>query len=124
MKAILAAAIAAAFVFVLVAAGPAGARSCNRPTAYDLTVRLPREWPVFKRALVHFWGPHWLEAAVVSFGEGSWHPNARNGQYRGTFQLGADERRRYGDGPGLWAQAKAAHRYWKRGGWIHWDCQP
>lgn len=42
---------------------------------------------------------------------GTWSVWARNGQYRGLFQMGSWERRRYGHGTDPWAQARAARRY-------------
>jgi hypothetical protein len=53
---------------------------------------------------------------------------ARNGQYRGMFQMGSSERRTYGHGPDPWSQARAAHYYWSITGrdWSPWDpaCRP
>lgn len=100
----------------------ASLKYCNHPTASDYQ-RLPREYPAFNKALHHFWGAHWREAAIVSFGEGSWSPWAHNGQYLGTFQMGSAERARYGQGSSLWAQAKAAFAYYDSDhSWSHWDC--
>lgn len=53
---------------------------------------------------------------------------ARNGQYRGMFQMGKRERELYGHGPDPWKQAKAAHKYFVLSGrdWSPWDpiCRP
>lgn len=53
---------------------------------------------------------------------------ARNGQYRGMFQMGERERDIYGHGPDPWTQAIAAFRYYVGSGrdWSPWDwrCQP
>jgi hypothetical protein len=53
---------------------------------------------------------------------------AVNGQYLGFFQMGRDERRKYGHGPDAWSQARAAHFYWVVTGrdWSPWDpaCRP
>jgi hypothetical protein len=51
---------------------------------------------------------------------------ARNGQYRGMFQMGKDERETYGHGPDPWRQAFAAHRYyiWSGRDWSPWECKP
>lgn len=51
---------------------------------------------------------------------------ARNGQYRGLFQVSAHWRRAV---PGFaynpWAQARHAHRIYRlTGGWSHWACRP
>lgn len=73
------------------------------------------------------------EALVVASLEGGkfhWYRgtcnNAVNGQYLGCFQMGASERRIYGHGSGVWAQARAAYKYWKRSGrdWSPWSCKP
>ena len=104
----------------------APAQACSKPSKYQLYVKLPREYPAFKRALVLNFGRAWKEAAIVSWGEGSWHANATNGQYRGTFQMGSGERQRYGHGPTLVHQAAAAARYWRASGrdWSPWECRP
>lgn len=47
---------------------------------------------------------------------------ASNGQYLGIFQMGNIERRRYGHGNNVWAQSRAAHRYWLQSGWSPWEC--
>ena len=51
---------------------------------------------------------------------------ARNGQYRGLFQMGAHERATYGHGRDPWSQAFAAHRYYVLSGrdWSPWTCKP
>lgn len=99
-------------------------RSCTRPTAAKIA-SLPSQYPRFNRALHRYFGSHWLEAAIVSYGEGSWHSFALNGQYEGTFQMGSSERATYGHGPTLEEQTHAASRYSKHGtDWSHWDCQP
>lgn len=113
------AAIVAAMAFV----PSAGAVICHRPTSHDF-YRLQHEYPRFRHELVRSFGPHWREAAIVSFGEGSWQSFASNGQYQGTFQMGSSERRLYGHGSTLSAQVRAAWRYWKRNGWGPWDCKP
>lgn len=42
-------------------------------------------------------------------------------KYWGLFQMGRRERDLYGHGWNLWAQAKAAHAYWKIDhSWSHW----
>lgn len=103
----------------------ADAKTCARPSAAKIA-SLDREYPLFKRALVLHFGRAWKEAAVVSWGEGSWHWFAENGCYRGTFQMGCDERRRYGHSNTLAGQVAAAARYWRASGrdWSPWDCRP
>lgn len=49
---------------------------------------------------------------------------ANNGQYLGLFQMGSFARSRYGHGWNPWAQARAAHRYYRDAGWSPWECQP
>lgn len=118
-----------AFTIALATAGVAGsssrhvARTCARPTAHDFW-RLRHEYPRFRQALVREFGAHWIEAAIVSYGEGSWHSWATNGQYLGTFQMGSSERDLYGHGATLVDQVVAAARYWRRDGWSPWDCRP
>lgn len=116
--------VLAIMLAVVPAAAPRAQRACHRPTAHDLYTRLPREYPRFKRALVMYFGRSWKDAAVVSYGEGSWHKDAENGQYLGTFQMGSRERARYGHGPDLVSQTRAASRYWSESGWSPWDCRP
>lgn len=46
--------------------------------------------------------------------------------YWGTFQMGTNERKKYGHGWNVWAQAKAAFAYFVDSGkdWSPWDCKP
>lgn len=66
------------------------------------------------------------DAKEVSWCESKYKTDARNGQYRGIFQMGATERLIYGHGLDPWSQAKAAHAYWSDEGWQPWDyrCRP
>ena len=68
------------------------------------------------------------EAVRVARCESGLRPWARNGQYRGLFQMGTAERKRYGHGSGAWMQARAARRYFVASGrdWSPWDrkCRP
>jgi hypothetical protein len=102
------------------------AKVCERPSSYKIHVQLAREYPLFKRALVIHFGPHWKEAAIVSWGEGSWHWDAENGQYLGTFQMGTRERGLYGHSNTLVGQVAAAAKYWRKSGrdWSPWECKP
>ena len=99
-------------------------RECARPSAWKVSHQLAVQYPQFKRALVIHFGRHWKEAAIVSWGEGSWHADAENGQYLGTFQMGSKERRTYGHSSTLAGQVKAAARYWRVAGWGPWECKP
>lgn len=116
-------ALVTAALFAVASTAQAG---CTKPTSYDLYVRLPQEYPVFKRALVKYFGTAWVQAASVSFQEGSWHTWASNGCYQGTFQMGCSERRTYGHGSDLTSQVIAAARYWRASGrdWSPWECKP
>ena len=71
---------------------------------------------VFGRAGKKAWRVAWCE--------GSYRPWAKNGQYRGTFQMGASEREKYGHGRTLWQQARAARKYYLVAGWGPWQCAP
>jgi hypothetical protein len=51
---------------------------------------------------------------------GSYTPWSANGQYRGIFQMGSWERATYGDGNNVWAQARAAYRYFLDAGFGPW----
>jgi hypothetical protein len=101
-------------------------RVCERPSSWKIHHQLATQYPQFKRALVIHFGSRWKEAAIVSWGEGSWHWDAKNGQYLGTFQMGAREREIYGHSNTLAGQVAAASRYWRASGkdWSPWDCKP
>ena len=62
------------------------------------------------------------KAVAVARCESGLDPEARNGQYRGVFQMGAAERARYGHGRTVLAQARAAKRYHAVSGWSPWSC--
>lgn len=48
---------------------------------------------------------------------------AKNGQYLGMFQMGHWARGRYGHGPSVWHQARAAYKNWRENGWQNqWEC--
>lgn len=54
---------------------------------------------------------------------------AQNGQYRGIFQMGSNERATYGDyvvGSRPIVQVRSAYRYWDASGrdWSPWECKP
>jgi hypothetical protein len=67
-----------------------------------------------------------LQALEVAWCESRFRTSARNGEYRGLFQLGAWERRRYGEGSDPWSQARAARSYFVASGrdWSPWSCGP
>jgi hypothetical protein len=98
-------------------------RACAKPSQAKW-LRLPVEYPHFYRALKIHFGRSWREAAIVAYGEGSWHPFATNGQYRGTFQMGEWARSRFGHSHTLPGQVKYAARYWRTSGWSGWECKP
>lgn len=66
------------------------------------------------------------QALRVAWCESRLNTEARNGQYRGLFQMGAWERRRYGHGSTAREQARAARRYFIASGrdWSPWECKP
>jgi hypothetical protein len=66
------------------------------------------------------------QALAVAWCESRFDPTARNGEYRGLFQMGHMERRLFGHGSSAHAQSRAAHRYFVRSGrdWSPWGCKP
>jgi hypothetical protein len=66
------------------------------------------------------------EALRVSWCESRWQTDARNGQYRGLFQVSAHWRAAVpGFGRSAAEQARHALRVYRRtGGWGHWECRP
>lgn len=67
------------------------------------------------------------QALRVSWCESRWQPAAKNGQYRGLFQVSAHWREAIaGWGPSAAAQAVHAFRVFQRTGrdWDAWSCQP
>lgn len=66
------------------------------------------------------------EALRVARCESRLRTDASNGQYRGLFQMGSSERRRFGHGPTAIEQSRAAHRYFVLTGrdWSPWTCKP
>lgn len=77
-------------------------------------------------AICSVFGPYCSQAKVVAWCEGKYRPNAKNGQYLGTFQMGTNERSTYGHGSTVLEQARAAYRYFVASGkdWSPWECQP
>lgn len=85
-----------------------------------------------KRAVCHYFKSDCNDAMrVVGCETGrTYSVWAKNGQYLGLFQMGNGERRRWGHGNNVWAQAKAAYAYFEFSyhslgyKWHPWSCQP
>ncbi len=67
-------------------------------------------------------GSEGRKAVSVAWCESKLDPAASNGQYKGVFQMGSRERRRFGHGRTVLAQAIAAKRYHNVSGWHPWSC--
>ncbi len=89
-----------------------------------------RGTPAYRAAVVCIvFGPKHCSAAVqVARCESGFNTAARNGQYRGLFQVSAAWRRRFSRlwGSGAWAQARHARAVFVSGGysWHPWECRP
>jgi hypothetical protein len=80
-----------------------------------------------RKAICHVFGSRYCGQALrVARCESRLRIDASNGQYRGLFQMGASERRRFGHGSSAYVQASAAHRYFVVSGrdWSPWSCKP
>ena len=79
-----------------------------------------------KTIICKVFGPYCRAALAVAWCESKWYIWAVNGQYRGLFQMGSYERGLFGHGPGAWAQARAAKKYFILSGrdWSPWSCKP
>lgn len=77
-----------------------------------------------RHVICQVFGSRCREALNVAWCESRYRTWAQNGQYLGLFQMGSYARSRYGHGPGAWAQARAAHRYYLAAGWHPWACRP
>ncbi len=67
------------------------------------------------------------QALNVAWCESRGRASARNGQYRGHFQIGKTEWSRYGSGNPFnpYDNSRAAYRYYQAvGSWRPWECQP
>lgn len=62
------------------------------------------------------------KALRVAWCESRLDPNARNGQYRGVWQMGSSERTRFGHDGTVEGQTRAAIRYYLISGWSPWEC--
>lgn len=86
-------------------------------------------------------GSHYLEAVIadtwpeglrrqaldVAWCESRGKPTARNGQYRGLFQIGRSEWKTIGEGGDVhdgWDNSAGAFRLFVQRGWRPWECQP
>lgn len=77
-------------------------------------------------AICSVFGSYCSQAKTVAWCEGKYSPDAKNGQYLGTFQMGDYERATYGHGSTVLEQARAAYRYFVASGkdWSPWECKP
>ena len=67
------------------------------------------------------------QALNVAWCESRGRATARNGQYRGHFQMGSSEWKRFGAGDpfNAYDNSRAAYRYYvAAGSWRPWQCQP
>jgi hypothetical protein len=78
------------------------------------------------KAICHVFGSYCKQALHVARCESGVHTSAQNGQYRGLFQMGSNERQLFGHGESALVQARAAYRYFVRSGrdWSPWSCKP
>lgn len=76
-------------------------------------------------AISEVFGSYAAQAVAVAWCESHLTTTARNGQYRGLFQMGSSERRLFGHGDTAHEQALAAHRYFVASGrdWSPWSCK-
>jgi hypothetical protein len=79
-----------------------------------------------QKAICHVFGSYCAQALQVARCESGYSVDARNGQYRGLFQMGASARQLFGHGETALQQARAAYRYFVRSGrdWSPWSCKP
>lgn len=92
--------------------------------------------PQLEEWIAATWPPELVDQAIdVAWCESRGKPTARNGRFKGLFQMGDREWIRYGNGKNPFdpiANSAAAYRYWtavnnpKKGvtGWRPWECQP
>ena len=112
-------------VLTVAVAGPAafGLRRVRRPYPARGTA------PLMEQAIAATWPPELhVQALNVGWCESTGKQTARNGQYRGLFQMGRREWAKYGEGDVLDAfdNAAAAFRYFVDvgGSFRPWQCQP
>lgn len=79
-----------------------------------------------RKAICYVFDSYCGQALAVAWCESRFSPNATNGQYRGLFQMGRNERLLFGHGSRAIEQSFAAHRYFVRSGrdWSPWSCKP
>jgi hypothetical protein len=78
-----------------------------------------------RKAICSVFGSYCEEAVAVAWCESRLNTTAQNGQYRGLFQMGSQERSLFGHGRTAHDQSLAAHRYFVRSGrdWSPWACR-
>lgn len=80
------------------------------------------------KAIYWVFGLYGWQAVEVADCEsgGTFSVHASNGQYKGMFQMGKDERAKYGHGYTYILQARSAKRYFDASGqdWSPWECKP
>jgi hypothetical protein len=78
-----------------------------------------------RKAICSVFGSYCEDAVAVAWCESRLNPTAQNGQYRGLFQMGSQERSLFGHGRTAHDQSLAAHRYFVRSGrdWSPWACR-
>jgi hypothetical protein len=98
-------------------------RLVERRDARRVARRLAKAPP--RKAIRAVFGRYTAQAVSVAWCESRLTTTARNGQYLGLFQLGANERRLFGHGATAHEQALAAHRYFVVSGrdWSPWGCR-
>ena len=122
----------AAVCALLVVVVPSPMADAKVRTAITLRVRAPYPGsgtaPAMERAIQTTWPGRLHRAALnVAWCESSGRASARNGQYRGHFQMGRTEWAQFGAGNPYDASdnAAAAYRYFRAAGsWRPWQCQP
>ena len=84
--------------------------------------------PSMEAAIRQTWPRHLQTAAMnVAWCESRGRSSARNGQYRGHFQIGRKEWAKFGRGNPFNPidNSAAAYRYYRAvGSWSPWECQP
>lgn len=110
-----------------------GAEAARNPAPNHLVraalqAKPPARGTVAKRAwaICHVFKRSRCRAALnVAWCESGLRPWAKNGQYRGIFQMGSYERGRFGHSSrNVWVQARAARKYFLRSHWHPWECKP
>jgi hypothetical protein len=100
-------------------------------TLTDTQARAVADWWARPRTVEDLIRGRWAgtghadRAVRVARCESGLDPAARNGQYRGVFQMGRRDWARYGAGDihDAAANVDAAYRYWLVAGWSPWSCR-